>query len=352
MSLELLDPPESKPTDAGRLFDEAQRHANSGDLEEAFERGCEALLLQPGDLKILSFLATLKPSPKGFSESRPACLSQAGHQPAAFESLPFVRRVRELRQITGGSTGCGWMNDELALVLYTLVKWFKPELVIQTGHLWGKSAAMVLESLNDGFLTPSAPLECETQNADKYFTEFLKSNNPPAATEPKFYSVDPSPLEVPHPHEGVRHLKQLHPNFEFFPIKSTEFFQTHGERLRHEHAHQRVLGIVDGDHNYWGCLLDLEGFASLGTQMILVDDTMWLPHIGSAARAFASRNGYQFLNLTWYNGLGILFKKDSALSTCQRRPSGFSFRLALNHALYCLGGLRLMKLIPRPKTDV
>jgi cephalosporin hydroxylase len=345
------------------LMAKARNFARAGSLREAFQCGAEALLMRPGDVGILSFIAELnyKPAtpPRTAAVSAPATSSpgtpiQNGapgvhNRPSTFDSLPFVQRVRKLRQITGGSTGCGWMNDEMALLVYSLVKWFKPELVVQTGHLWGKSALMVLESLNDGFLTAAAPLETEPQQADRYFTKFRESNRPPEASKPKFISVDPAPSEVPHSDAGIKFLKDLHAEFEFHQMMSTDFFNAHGPRLAAEYAHQRILGIVDGDHTYWGCLLDLEGFARLGARMIIVDDTMWLPYIGRAARAFARRHHYQVLDLTWYNGVAILFKQGDTMPTIHSRPSGFSPRVALAHALYCLGGLSLMRLVRRPR---
>jgi hypothetical protein len=336
---------------AEHLLAMARSHAAAGRFKEAFQCGAEALLLRPGDAGILAFIAGLNlprdlprpAAPPPLPRKSPASLL------TPFEALPLVQHVRELRRLTGGSLGCGWANDELALLVYSLVKWFKPELVVQTGHLWGKSAMMVLEGLNDGFLTPASPLENEPQNADRQFTKFRDSNRPPAAVEPKFISVDPAPAEVPRSDAGLKYLSGLHPNFEFHQLPSTEFFATHGPRLAAEYAHQRILGIVDGDHTYWGCLLDLEGFARLGARMILVDDTQWLPYIGRAARVFARRRGYQFLDLTWYNGVGILFKQSDVMPTIHTRPSGFSFRVALAHALYAVGGLRLMQLVKRPK---
>lgn len=344
------EPATNKPSDTDKaqraegLLAEARKQAEAGRAREAFQTGAQALLLRPGDPGILSFLSGLNtPKPPAPAPPKPSRIVTT-----AFDALPFVQRVRELRGITGGSLGCGWMNEELALMVYTLVKWLKPELVVQTGHLWGKSAVMVLESLNDGFLTPASPLEAEEQNADKIFTAFQTSNRP-AGGQSKFISVDPGPIQVPRPEAGIKYLQGLHPNFEFYPMMSTDFFAAHGARLKAEHAGQRILGIVDGDHTYWGCLLDLDCFAQLGAKMIIVDDTVWLPYIGRAAKMFARRHGYQFLDLTWYNGVAILFKEEDYMKTKQPRPSGFSFRVALAHFLYSVGGLKLMKLIQRPK---
>lgn len=339
-----------KAARAERLMAQAKAQAEAGQAREAFQLGSQALLLRPGDIPILNFLNQLPKNPVPAPPPREAPAEKIARGPTTpFDALPFVQRVRELRGITGASLGCGWMNDELALTVYTLVKWFKPELVVQTGHLWGKSATMVLESLNDGFLTTASPLEDEVQNADKHFSKFTNSNRPPPAAHAKFISVDPGPLEVPRSNDGITYLKRLHKNFEFYQMFSTDFFAAHGARLKAEYEHQRILGIVDGDHSYWGCLLDLDSFAQMGAKMIIVDDTVWLPHLGRASKMFARRNGYQYLDLTWYNGVGILFKEGDVMKTMHPRPSGFSFGVKLAHLLYSVGGLKLMKLMKRPK---
>jgi len=75
---------------------------------------------------------------------------------------------------------------------------------------------------------------------------------------------------------------------------------------------------------------------------------MWLPYIGRAAKAFARRNGYQYLDFTWYNGVGVLFKKGDAMPTIHPRPAWLSAGERLSHWLYAIGGLRLMQLMKRP----
>jgi hypothetical protein len=39
------------------------------------------------------------------------------------------------------------MVDETCWLLHGLIRFYRPSLVIQTGHLWGKSALVVLEAL-------------------------------------------------------------------------------------------------------------------------------------------------------------------------------------------------------------
>ena len=66
------------------------------------------------------------------------------------------------------------------------------------------------------------------------------------------------------------------------------------------------MGIVDGDHSVRGCYEDLDNLSRLKAGLMVVDDTIWLPHIGMGAKSFASKRGYQFLNLPVYNGVGFL----------------------------------------------
>ena len=216
--------------------------------------------------------------------------------------------VERLKRVTGASKSCGWMFDEVAFLLYSLVKFYKPEVVIQTGHLWGKSACVVLEALTDGFLAERGGLETVEQNADKKFATFVKEHSPRPSAAPRMISIDPWPhlMDVAAPYDGIELLKQLHPGrFEFHKMKSGDFFQQFKEDLRG----QRVMGIVDGDHTPEGCLLDLENFARLNCMLILVDDTLWLPELKTTTETFAAKHGYNFLNLDLYNGVGVLTRK-------------------------------------------
>ena len=63
--------------------------------------------------------------------------------------VSLAGKVGILRQTTGGSIGTGWMHDEVCWLLHGLIRFYRPTLVIQTGHLWGKSALVVLDALDD-----------------------------------------------------------------------------------------------------------------------------------------------------------------------------------------------------------
>lgn len=259
-----------------------------------------------------------------------------------FDTLPIVRRTRELYRLTGGSLTCGWMYDEVAFLLYSLIKWYRPDLVIQTGHLWGKSASIVLEALNDGFITESG-IEEQQQRADERFSTFVIANSSKRELSGRLISIDPNPLYVPNWEQGVSYLCQLHDNFKFYRMKSSDFFAIHGARLLSEYHAKRIVGIVDGDHSWSGCLSDLENLASLGAEVIFVDDTSWLPRLLSVVRCFAHRNRYDFINLPLYNGVGLLFRQGSELpNDLADNSSPFPLLYAIG---YRIGGMNLLRIM-------
>jgi hypothetical protein len=220
----------------------------------------------------------------------------------------LAANVERLKGITGASKSCGWMFDEVAFLLYSLVKFYKPDLVIQTGHLWGKSACVVLEALTDGFLAERGGLERVAQNSDQKFATFVREHSPKSCVAPRMISIDPWPhlMDVTAPYEGIELLKKLHPGrFEFFKMKSGQFFQ----EFKEDTAGLRLMGIVDGDHTPEGCLLDLQNFGRLKCELILVDDTNWLPELKPVVQQYAAEHGYNFLNLDLYNGVGVLTRK-------------------------------------------
>jgi hypothetical protein len=227
------------------------------------------------------------------------------------------------------------MYDEVALLLYSLIKFYQPELIIQIGHLWGKSAMIALEGINDGFLGEGSGIDDQEQNADKAFSNFVLEHRPVPNAKAKLLSIDPAPLAVPNSAAGIDYLRQLHLNFEFHQMLSSKFFEENSETIKSNHANQRIMGIVDGDHTWEGCLEDLENLAALNAQMILVDDTIWLPYLGRVARAFARRHGYDVLNLSLHNGVTLLYKDNFKVNR-QRR-------YAVRDALYTIGGFKFAK---------
>ena len=212
-------------------------------------------------------------------------------------------RLRSLWNATGGSPNCGWMVDEVAVYLYGLIKFYKPELVIQTGHLWGKSALFVLEALTDGFLVCERVENIEREG-DPAFKKFVQANVPQRKLPAYLVSVDPDPLGVEHWDTGINLLLNWYEGFfEFKHIRSDQFFQSF------ETPVGNILVIVDGDHTREGCLKDLNAANNLHATCIVVDDTEWLPELKNVTKFFASANGYQYVCLPHYNGLTLLVKE-------------------------------------------
>lgn len=260
-----------------------------------------------------------------------------------FASLPLVRHTRELGAITGRSRSVGWIFDDPAFFLYGLIKWFKPDLVIQTGHLWGKSALVALEALHDGFLGPGMRIEGGREEADRAVEEFVEKNSPARSPAAKVISIDPFSKNIPNQGAGIGYLENLYGpgKFEFCRMRSIDFFEKHGSDLKRAYAGKRILGIVDGDHSWQGAVWDMEHLRDLGCQMIVVDDTIWLPHLGRAVREFASRHrDYELLNLTFYTGTALFWKRDFRTGPKKREALGVSW----HEVVYVVGGMALWRI--------
>jgi hypothetical protein len=218
--------------------------------------------------------------------------------------IRLAERVQKLREVTGASTNCGWMVDEVASFLYALVKFYKPDLTIQIGHLWGKSALFVLEALADGF----GQFEDQCHNPDKPFLAYIDAHRPQAVS-PLFMSVDPVPQGYVNGPLGIALLNEWYPNiFRFFGMKSQDFFAEHGHSISNQYAGKSIMTIVDGDHSEEGCLNDLIRSYTVGSQVIFLDDIDLGSQIKQAADRFAETYGYHYAPLHVYNGVGIFVK--------------------------------------------
>ena len=201
-------------------------------------------------------------------------------------------RTNELREAAGEIPAIGWMFDEVAMFVYSLVKLYQPTLVVQTGHLWGKSAVAVLEALTDGAFIENVP-----QNADKEFSSFVTD---------RLEVYRPSTLISVDPYRGPgvdKLLEWYQDHFHFYQMPSSQYFEsiTRG-------AKTKTMGIVDGDHSDAGCRNDIIGMAGIGANLIIVDDTEWLPSLDNVTYHAASDLGYKHLNLPYFNGIGILVR--------------------------------------------
>jgi cephalosporin hydroxylase len=200
------------------------------------------------------------------------------------------------------------MYDEQGLLIYSLVKYIKPEVVIQTGHLWGKSACFILEALSDEIL--NAFVFEKSQESDKDYTGFVDRHRPTKQTAAKFISIDPfrSPERHTPPRwkEGVELLKEKYGDgFEFYHQTSDAFFNENREKYKGKH----LLAVVDGDHSPAGLRRDLDNLDEMECKYIVVDDVLFLPHLGRVCEEFADQKGFAYAPINLYNGLGLLTKK-------------------------------------------
>jgi cephalosporin hydroxylase len=196
------------------------------------------------------------------------------------------QRITELRKVSGGSSNVGWMHDEVCWLLFGLIRFYRPSLVIQTGHLWGKSALVALEALRNEFLDPDRTM------GDPQYAEFVERHSP-MRVKGRLLSIDPQPNEA-----SVKWLKERYPNFAFYAGSSQQYFQN-GQK---HPIKGRLFGIVDGDHTEQGAFSDLKSLAKLGAGMILLDDTSWIPQLKAAGHGI----GYSVMELPEYNGVMVL----------------------------------------------
>ena len=208
--------------------------------------------------------------------------------------------VKELGDVTGKSDSCGWMFDEVAWLLHAFVIFIRPEIVIQTGHLWGKSACMILHALRY-----QMEIEGNTPQGDAAFDTFVHSRIAERPSFGQLISVDPGGYAK----GGYDWLTEHFPGqFKHYQITSADFFEAEGKRLKDEYAGKEVFGVVDGDHSIEGCRKDLLALIELGARVIFVDDTEWLKELCDVSREVATANGYQFINLNYLNGVALLVR--------------------------------------------
>lgn len=216
-----------------------------------------------------------------------------------------LSQMIELINITGTSTGCGWLHDEPAKLLQAIINYSKPEIVIQTGHLWGKSALIILQSLDEMYTE-----QVEVQNAHALFESFVKTNTPSRPSNPPIlHSIDPYCLHVPNAKKGIDYLEINYPNFKFFFTKSSDYFKN----ISFDKS-KRIMGFVDGDHSYLGAYEDMVNLALLKAQVIVLDDTSWIPYLKRAAIRIARIYDYSMSEFPYYNGTIILTKKNELKS--------------------------------------
>lgn len=222
--------------------------------------------------------------------------------------IKIKSRLKTLKDITKTPDATGWMYDEQAFLVYSLIKYLKPELIIQTGHSWGKSALFILEALTDGLLDQEY-LESKTQKSDDSYNSFVEDNKPRQRAK-KFISVDPfiNPERhiPPNFQGGINYLIETYGDiFEFRRERSDDFFKN----FKMVGKNSRVMGVVDGLHTYEGCFSDLVGLAQLNSLCMIVDDVLYMDKLNQCCKDFSSQYGYSYLNVNLYNGMGLLMRR-------------------------------------------
>jgi cephalosporin hydroxylase len=215
----------------------------------------------------------------------------------------LITDYTEMKGLLNNNYGCGYMVDDVAHFVYSIVIFFKPDLVIQTGHLWGKSARIILEALE----VNKVPLGFEEkyENADPVFSAMTQANSPKNKTG-RLLSIDPNQFGISE--DVITFLKDKYENFYIYKQPSRDFFSETLSCLKENYKDKVILGMVDGDHTYEGCMADLLALCDIGTTVILVDDTLWLPHIEKCCEMFSKISEYQYINFPLYNGIGVLIK--------------------------------------------
>ncbi len=212
------------------------------------------------------------------------------------------REVQKLKEITGSSAKTGWVKENVAHLLSGFVRYADVNLVVNIGHLWGKSALVFCDAMFN-----NRDFENNWDPGDEPFSAHSKRNTNDSDIR-EVHSVDPliqplghRPLHA-HP-EGTDFIKKCYPGFTFHNEKSDLFFLTFDFA-----PYKRKMIFIDGDHSYEGALRDCQNAIKNNFDFIIIDDTSYIPHIEKAARDSLVKS-YDFLSLPYWNGLNIMVKK-------------------------------------------
>lgn len=196
---------------------------------------------------------------------------------------------------------CGWMRDETINLICAYLKFYKPDVVIHTGFLWGKSSAFICDAISNYDLKIDNSVDCR----DYDYTHFVDRNTP-QNKHGYLIAVDPNIFELDI-EEAEKLINSVYGNLTLYKTTSKNFFSFYYPKLE---IHPNCLvGIVDGDHTNEGCYSDLVHLGNLGAKLILVDDTIWLSSLKEVCKKFAEEFNYDFLFVDLYSGLGVLIRK-------------------------------------------
>lgn len=196
---------------------------------------------------------------------------------------------------------CGWMRDETIDLVCSLLMYYKPDLVIHTGFLWGKSSKLILDTLKNLSLDYEPNKEIRR---DEDFNKFV-DNHTPAAKVGRLIAIDPNMFNLDIDNL-VSSLRNNYTNFAFYNMTSQEFFKN--VSLTMKPTFTKLAGVIDGDHTLEGCRNDLQELHKLGASIMFVDDTIWLPYLNDLCKDFAAKNDYSYINFALYSGLGVLVR--------------------------------------------
>ena len=203
-------------------------------------------------------------------------------------------KIEQLKEITGASERTGWIRDNVAFYLWGLVKFYDPDLVLNIGHLWGKSSMIFCDAMFG-----SHSLEETYSVGDTAFKNFVEKDAISYDTK-KVISVDPHLHAAGHRQlnceGGVEFLESAYENFQFYKQKSQDFLATTDLS-----SYKRKFAFIDGDHTYQGALQDVRLCCHHNFDFIIVDDTAYLPNVRQAALDGFSAE-YQVLEHTLWNG--------------------------------------------------
>ena len=211
------------------------------------------------------------------------------------------KKIDQLKIITGASKKTGWIKDNVAFYLWGLVKLYDPDLVLNIGHLWGKSSMIFCDAMFGNH-----KLESEYDVGDHEFKNFVERGSIQYSKK-KVFSVDPHTHPAGHRplncEGGVKFISETYKDFVFFKKRSQDFLLESDFS-----AYKRKFAFIDGDHSYEGARRDVELCREHGFDCIVVDDTEYIPHIKKATHDGLAGK-YKILDIPLWNGIVIAIKR-------------------------------------------